>query len=154
MPYTYDHPMAPVTSTGVVFLIDPLKNHTWVALGRRSDTADAFPGRWCLPGGFVDVGKETAYEAMIREMDEEMNLDPISMQMFWLDDRPGSDPRYDQVFNTCWATRLSGTPADYPLVAGDDIVEAQWVPAWDPKTRGLAFNHDLILTTALIWLDS
>lgn len=154
MPYTYAYPMAPVTSTGVVFLQDAGK--TWVLLGKRSSKADAFPNRWCIPGGFVDVGKETAKTAVLRELREETGLELHAGQVrvFMMDDTPGDDPRYDQLFNTCWIARLQGTPADYPLVAGDDILEVRWVPAWDPMTRGLAFGHNGVMEKALEELDS
>lgn len=152
MTYIYQYPMAPVTATGVIFLRKESK--VWVLLGKRHPRADAFPNYWCLPGGFVDVGKESTEQAMLRELREEVSLEVPAVRLFMMDDAPGQDPRYDQLFNTCWTHTLRGDPSEFPLRAGDDISEARWVPAWDPMTQSLAFGHNAVFQKALELIDN
>ena len=58
---------------------------TDVLLIRRGDRSDAHPGRWAVPGGFVETaspkgvawapGTETPHDAVIRELLEELKLE-------------------------------------------------------------------------------
>jgi ADP-ribose pyrophosphatase YjhB (NUDIX family) len=89
MAFTYDWPMAANTATMVI--IDG--NNRRVLLGKRDSnkSADAFPGAWCLPGGFLNVGTERLVNTARRETLEEVGLDipENNWHQFYTDDEPG-----------------------------------------------------------------
>jgi 8-oxo-dGTP pyrophosphatase MutT (NUDIX family) len=57
-----------------------------IVLTKRPDTMRTHPGQWALPGGRIDAG-ETAEQAALREVDEEIGLRlPASVVLGLLDD--------------------------------------------------------------------
>ena len=107
MSFTYNFEMAAVTATGVLYMVDA-NDERYVLLTKRSENADAFPGAWCLPGGFLNAGTERVADVIVRETMEEINLttEVDEWDMFYLDDKPGTDPRYKQVVNVCFCYEL------------------------------------------------
>ncbi len=101
---------------------------------RRKDPAK---GTLDLPGGFVD-DRETAEQAVVREIKEELNLDVISMRyLFSLPNTyqySGLDiPTLDLFFAL--------TVADFTLLrADDDVEDVQFIPRNELRTAdfGLA----------------
>jgi 8-oxo-dGTP diphosphatase len=94
-----------------------------VLLVRRKD--EPFKGCWALPGGFVNEN-ESLDRAAARELHEETGLtvSPSKLEQLGAFGDPGRDPRGHTVtvaFVTYRATETS-------LSAGDDAVEAEWVP--------------------------
>ena len=142
MKYEYNHPMAGVTATMVIF-----NPHTYeVLLGKRKENSDAFPGAWCLPGGYLNVGTEQLVNVARRETREETGLDITEDRwyFFYNDDKPGSDPRYLQVINLCYWAAV--TQIEYESVkAADDLTDLKWVKFEDALTWDLAFAHNEIL---------
>lgn len=142
MKYEYDFPMAGVTATMVIFHSDTEE----VLLGRRSLDSKAFPGAWCLPGGYLDVGKECLIDVARRETKEETGIDITEdrWKLFYNDDVPGSDPRYVQVINLCYLAEV--TEEEYNSVkAADDLIELKWVNISEASNQDLAFAHNRIL---------
>lgn len=140
--FEYEFEMAANTTTMVVVN----KTTGQVLLGKRKDSSDAFPGCWCFPGGFLNVGTERLLTAARREGNEEfgIDIDEARWNIFYSDDNPGSDPRYKQVVNTCFYAFVSDEEAN-KAKAGDDIQELKWVNVWEAHKMQLAFAHNEIL---------
>lgn len=142
MTYNYKFPMAGNTATVVVFNYETNE----VLLGKRRDDSDAYPGRWCLPGGYLNVGTERLATVARRETKEEAGIDIREEQwnLFYVDDKPGTDPRYLQVINLCYTAGV--TDDQYNAVeAGDDLAEVKWTKLPDALNINLAFAHNEIL---------
>lgn len=142
--YEYDFPMAGVTATMIIF------NHTTnkVLLGLRGADSDAFPDRWSLPGGYLNVGTERVIDVAVRETKEETDLDinKAIWNSFYLDDEPGNDPRYVQVVNHCFYALLDADDEYGTVVAGDDLAEIKWVDIDEAMKIDLPFAHNKILS--------
>jgi 8-oxo-dGTP diphosphatase len=78
-------------------------------------------GEWSIPGGRVEHG-ETLAEAVVRELLEETGLPGVCGELVGWVERVGSD--YHFVILDFRVVLLD----DGPPVAGDDAVEATWVP--------------------------
>ncbi len=106
-----------------------------VLLIRRSDTV-SFPGRWCIPGGKVDLGF-TLRDALRKEMKEELGLEPTSTSLlFFKESLPGRDysEHYITFFFEC---AISGE-----IVLNYESSEYAWVEAGDIGEYDVAFRHD------------
>jgi 8-oxo-dGTP diphosphatase len=139
--------MAANTATMVIYCRceDALR----ILLGKRDSkkSADAYPGYWCLPGGFLNVGTERLIDAASRETEEEVGLkiSRDNWQLFHMDDNPGDDPRYTQVANSCFFTRV--LPEDMSkVIPGDDLEDARWFTMHELMEVDFAFNHAEIVT--------
>jgi 8-oxo-dGTP diphosphatase len=97
-------------------------------------------GEWAVPGGRVEPG-ETLAEAVVRELLEETGIEGVCGELVGWVERIGDD--HHLVILDFHVEVLEGLPP----VAGDDAVEAAWVPlpqvAELPLVEGLAeFLHD------------
>jgi len=88
-------------------------------------------GTWSVPGGRVEAG-ETLAEAVLRELTEETALEGVCDALVGWVERMGPDHHY--VILDFAVTILE--PAN-PR-AGDDAVEAEWVPLDEVAYRRLA----------------
>ncbi len=141
--YRYEHPRPSVTVDCVAFTIRD--GSLRVLLVRRKN--EPFAGQWALPGGFLDMGEpvETAARRELREetgLETPWPLDPLGF--YGAVDR---DPR-GRTISLAFAT-VFRTPAPEPI-GGDDASHAAWVPVGE--IGDLAFDHQQILETALVWL--
>ena len=78
-------------------------------------------GEWSIPGGRVESG-ETLAEAVVRELREETGLHGVCGEFVGWVERLGSDHHF--VILDFRVVVLD----DEPPVAGDDAIEATWVP--------------------------
>lgn len=69
MPFIYKYPRPSVTATVVAFN----ENKDAVLTGLRVETADAYPGMWCIPGGFLNARVDE--EDYVDDSDIVYNLD-------------------------------------------------------------------------------
>jgi 8-oxo-dGTP diphosphatase len=81
-------------------------------------------GEWSVPGGRVEAG-ETLAEAVVREVAEETGLEAVCGELVGFVERIHDDRHF--VILDFRATVLQG---DQPR-AGDDAIEARWVPLGD-----------------------
>ena len=142
MKFEYSHPRPGCASTMVI--VSPGDEE--VLLGKRKETSNAFPGAWCLPGGMLEVAKERTITTARRETEEECGIDIIERRwhLFYVNDTPGDDPRFDQIINVCYYTHV--TEEEYNSVKGaDDITEVKWVPINEARKLNLAFAHNEVL---------
>lgn len=133
--YRYSHPS--VTTDCVIFSFDGTKLK--VLLVQRG--VEPYKGRWAFPGGFMKMD-ESAEEGELRELQEETGMSGAYIKQFHAFSEPSRDPRERVI-----------TIAFYALVkmqevkGADDAADARWF-ALD-EVPSLAFDHDLILRTAL-----
>ena len=108
-----------------------------ILLVKRSRTLSTEPGKWALPGGFLDLN-ETVVEGALRELHEETGWEGKAVGITWINtrpDRPGDD-RQDIAFDVVIApTTQTGKP-------DNESSEVVWAPLhallpYEP----LAFDH-------------
>lgn len=135
MGYEYEYPRPAYTADTVVF------NGASVLLIVRGK--DPFKGRLALPGGFVNEG-ETSLEAAKRELKEETGLYLNTVpKLVGIYDKPGRDSR-GWVISAAFSVRTS----QLHLKAGDDAVDAKFVPINLLTKDSLAFDHFKIINDA------
>jgi len=78
-------------------------------------------GEWSVPGGRVEFG-ETLVEAVVRELVEETGLEGVCGELVGWVER--IDPEHHHVILDFHTDILDPDP----VAAGDDAVEARWVP--------------------------
>ena len=104
---------------------------------------EPFKGNWALPGGLV-LENESLEQAVERELSEETGVTIDYLEQLYTFGTPKRDPR-NRVVSVTYFGLVS--PNHFKITANTDAAEVQWFPIHElPK---LAFDHNLILTTAL-----
>lgn len=103
---------------------------------------DPFKDQYALPGGFLEYGKETVEQALVREMKEETNLDVKPKRIVGVYSDPKRDPRGHTV-TIAFECEIVGDPKSY--VAGDDAKNAKKIPLKEVSNMKLAFDHSVIV---------
>jgi len=88
-------------------------------------------GTWSVPGGRVEVG-ETLAEAVLRELVEETALEGVCDGLLGWVERMGPDHHY-VILDFTVTILETASPR-----AGDDALEAEWVPLDEVAHRRLA----------------
>jgi 8-oxo-dGTP diphosphatase len=139
MAFSYEYPRPALTVDAVVFGLD--EEDLKVLLIRRD--LEPFRGKWALPGGFVRV-EETLEDAVRRELEEETGIAQLFLEQLYTFSAVDRDPRERVVTVAYFAlVKLS----DHRIRAATDARDAAWFTV--SEARGLAFDHDRILATAL-----
>ena len=102
---------------------------------------EPFQGKWCLPGGFVELD-EKIEDAAHRELYEETGVSGIALQQFGTYGNPGRDPRGRVVGVVYWSI-LDSKPE---TTAGDDAANCRWFSI--DQLPEMAFDHAMILREA------
>lgn len=161
----FSYPYAKVSVTATVFAV----YNGMLVVGTRSKWVEAFPGKKCVPGGFLEARHtvadevlaegETVEETAIREFEEEcgVTLSGDQLILFHEHSNPVTDPRC-HVVNLCYIANLTQEQMER-LMPGDDLEALDLMPfdkivsahahscqdAW-------AFNHlDLAVMAILVW---
>ena len=139
-----------------------------ILLIKRSMNAEACPGEWALPGGFVDTiskrdeiwveGTETPSQAAIRELKEETNLslplnsDILEIGVFEGNQRDPRDTndRWTKSFAYYYKIPESIYTEQKDSIRGlDDADEAKWFSLSILQDLNIAFDHRLIIETGI-----
>ncbi|MFP6561603.1 NUDIX domain-containing protein [Paraburkholderia sp. B3] len=138
----------PYTTVDVV-IFSVLDNALQVLLVRRpAEAGEPFPGRWALPGGFVDVAVDTTLEGCARRklLDKTAVRSPYLEQLgSW-----GSATRDPRGWSATHVWFALIAAQDVTLAKGANAAEVAWF-AVDAVARkgGLAFDHDTIVQAAV-----
>ncbi|MGR3277132.1 NUDIX domain-containing protein [Acaryochloris marina NIES-2412] len=147
-----------VTVLGVIFFV--IGETAYIPLGLRGDQMPTEPGKWGLPGGYLDYD-ETAGEAIVREIWEELGLNIPHLQSQYpfqgALDQPyyvGSRPlrlqnvslRFPLMF---FLENMTQLPPLQPQVAVDEVAETRWYELGEAINMQLAFNHNGIMKHCL-----
>lgn len=105
-----------------------------------------YKGMWALPGGFLDVDKETVIQAAQRELYEETGLKTELRDLSLVCE--SSNPKRDErghIVSLVYATQHY----EGQLKAGDDAAKARWHPL--NNLPPLAFDHLDLINNYLDW---
>ncbi len=94
-------------------------------------------GLWDLPGGFADTN-ETAEEALIREIKEELGLETISLT--YLDSAPNTYPYKGFTYHTIDLAFLCQVADPHQAVGYDDVASCCFVAPRDIDLDRIAFG--------------
>ncbi|MED2737151.1 NUDIX domain-containing protein [Bacillus toyonensis] len=103
-------------------------------------------GKWALPGGFVDE-KESAFEAAVRELEEETGVNGIHIKQYGIYDKPGRDPRGWIISNAHYAIVQESDL--HKRKANDDAAEVELFSIDEVFKLDLAFDHEQIIRDAI-----
>jgi len=93
-----------------------------VLLGLRAPHKKVWPGHWDAIGGKIEAG-ETPDQALIREVQEEVGVNPVSFQRLASIDEPRPDLYGESVATIYAVTSWTGGE---PRNASDEHVRLQW----------------------------
>jgi len=145
MTHTYKYPRPSVTVDCVVFGYTPGSPLQVLFIERGGEP---FKGSHALPGGFVDMGEDletAARRELLEETGVEIGGDDYLEQLYTFGDTD-RDPR-GRVISIAYFTLVSFDK--YPAKAGSDAVAVEWLDLDKALTAKLAFDHTLILQTAV-----
>jgi 8-oxo-dGTP diphosphatase len=100
-----------------------------------------FPGRYALPGGYLEYG-ETTEHAAARELNEETGLIATNLSLIGVYSDPHRDPR-GHIVSIAYRIDVVG----HDPLAGDDAADAAFIADWEHLD--LAFDHRNIVDDAV-----
>jgi 8-oxo-dGTP diphosphatase len=110
---------------------------------RPADLAEPFPGRWALPGGFVDVARDTSLrDCAARKLREKTGVQAPYLEQLGSWGDATRDPRGWSATHAYFAL----VPMTPPVA---ETAAAEWVAADDALRKRLAFDHGAILEAGL-----
>jgi 8-oxo-dGTP pyrophosphatase MutT (NUDIX family) len=93
-----------------------------VLLGLRSQTRSSYPGVWDAIGGHAEP-TESPREALVRELEEEIQITPTAFRELATLVEPRPDINGDAVYHLFVVTKWSGVG---PLARGDEHSDIRW----------------------------
>ncbi len=123
---------------GVVAIIE--REGRWLMI-RRAEGVIA-PGYWCFPGGGVEAG-ETAEQAVVREIHEEIGLDVRPDQVIFRWQRPDG-----KLILQWWRVSLLNEQQE-PRPSAHEVAEIRWVTLAELKTLHPALESNKVFLNHL-----
>ena len=139
----YDRPS--VTVDVVIFTLNNRELHVLLVQRKRWP----HEGRWALPGGFINMD-ESLEQSARRELEEETGIRDIYLEQLYTFGEPKRDPR-TRVISVAYIALVSADTQT--LRVSEESTDVRWYPVRRLPSP-LAFDHDLILDTALERLRS
>ena len=130
------------------------KEQLHVLLVRRPTAAgEPFPGRWALPGGFIDVERDTSLEACAaRKLREKTGVDAPYLEQLGSVGGASRDPRGWSITHVYFALLAD---SDVSLSPGGNASDVRWQALSGTRVRErLAFDHAQLLEAAVLRLRS
>jgi 8-oxo-dGTP diphosphatase len=138
--YVYDWPRPMVAADAAVFGF--FAGKAKVLLVNRKN--EPFKGKWCLPGGFVNLDEELD-DAAARELAEETGLAGVRLEQMHTFGNVGRDPRGRVITVTFMGIAAEGQ--NKPK-AGDDAAKVRWFDI-EKLPKDLAFDHNEVVKLAI-----
>jgi 8-oxo-dGTP diphosphatase len=138
--YIYDWPRPMAAADIVVFGFFAGKAKL-LLVNRKNEP---FKGKWCLPGGFVNIDEELD-DAAARELAEETALVGVRLEQMHTFGNIGRDPRGRVITVTFIGIVTEGLNR---IKAGDDAAKVRW---FDIKKlpKDMAFDHNEVIRFAI-----
>lgn len=140
--YQYDYPRPALTVDVCIFREAGFNDYDVLLIKR---TGEPCLGMYALPGGYVEIGKETAIDAAYREMTEEVspsNIKRGNLKFVGYYDALNRHPT-DIVVNVAFATIVDKHTTFSPA---NEIKELEWFSVYNLPE--LAFDHKQIIMDA------
>jgi len=102
-----------------------------ILLGRKEKDMGPYPNTWHIPGGGVELDKESLEEAIKREIKEETGLEVENLEKLAFDEDSAHNKHGElthYVFLVFKCSCKSGEPKP-----GDDLVELRWFDSGELK---------------------
>jgi 8-oxo-dGTP diphosphatase len=150
-PADLNFPRPLVTVDVVIFTVldDALK---LVLVRRPEEDGDPFPGRWALPGGFIDVDKDVSLlDCALRKLQEKTGVSAPYLEQLGSWGGADRDPRGWSATHAFFALMPS---QDLMLEKGANAAQVEWVEAGAASRKRLAFDHAEIVAAAIARLRS
>ncbi|MBT9508252.1 NUDIX domain-containing protein [Rhodoferax sp.] len=115
---------------------------------RPQDASDPFPGRWALPGGFVDVTKDRSLQdCAVRKLREKTGVVAPYLEQLGSWGDAVRDPRGWSATHAYFS--LIHAPKDGTFKEAAGATESQWIAVGEASRKRLAFDHAQILAAAM-----
>lgn len=131
----YERPS--VTADIVILTIDD-DNDLNILLIKRGDYP--YKDKWAIPGGFMEVGKESIDETASRELEEETGISDVYLKQLYTFGNIGRDPR-TTVISVAYMALVPKNMLH--IVAGDDAKDAKLFKI-KYDVNGIIFNNENI----------
>lgn len=119
---------------------------------RPADGDEPFPGRWALPGGFVDVARDaTLLDCALRKLREKTGVITPYLEQLGSWGGAGRDPRGWSATH-CFYALIPARAVQ--LRSGANAADVGWFEAEAALRKRLAFDHGELLAAALARLRS
>lgn len=142
---SFERPL--VTVDVVIFAVQ--EEALQVLLVRRpSDEQDPFPGRWALPGGFVDIHRDhSLQDCAVRKLKDKTGVSTPYLEQLGSWGGADRDPRGWSATHAYFA--LIQAPEVASVTSEAQAVESDWIPVDEALHKRLAFDHTQILAAAV-----